>query len=46
MKRLVIALGLVASLVALTGCASSCNTCAEKSAAPSHQDLKGEMSKK
>lgn len=45
MKRLVIALGLVMSLVALTGCASSCNTC-EKPVAPCHQDLKGEMAKK
>lgn len=45
MKKLVIALGLVASLIALTGCASSCNSCAEK-AAPAHQDLKGEMGKK
>ena len=40
MKKLVLALGLVASLVALAGCASECNTCSEKPAA--HQDLKGE----
>lgn len=46
MKKLVIALGLVASLIALTGCASSTNSCAEKAAAPCHQDLKGEVSKK
>lgn len=45
MKKLMIALGLVVSFIALTGCASQCNTCPEK-AAPCHQDLKGEMGKK
>lgn len=47
MKKLVIALGLVASLIALTGCASNCHTCSEKAATPAaHQDLKGEVVKK
>jgi hypothetical protein len=45
MKKLVLALGLVASLVALTGCASNCDSC-NKAAAPCHQDLKGEVVKK
>jgi hypothetical protein len=44
MRKLVIALGLVASVLALAGCYNkSCNDgCAEKAAAPCHQDLKGE----
>ncbi len=46
MKKLVIALSLVASLIVLTGCASNCNTCADKAAPAAHQDLKGEVVKK
>jgi len=46
MKKLVIALGLVASLIVLTGCASNCGSCSEKAAPAAHQDLKGEVGKK
>jgi bacterioferritin-associated ferredoxin len=46
MKKIIIALGLVASFIVLTGCASHCNSCEKAAPAVVHKDLKGEVSKK
>lgn len=44
MKKVAIALALVASFVVLAGCAANkCDTCPQAAAAPAHHDFKGEV---
>lgn len=43
MKKVAIALALVASFVVLAGCANKCETCPQAAAAPVHHDFKGEV---
>lgn len=43
MKKIIVLLSLAVSFVALTGCASKCESCAQAQA-PVHHDFKGEVS--